>query len=105
MNAYLHAIKIKWRNSAFVRTFNLHDEKAKGRSCFLASSVLASLASQLSGGIFYTGFLLSYGINIVNIGIITFVPTITRLLSMFSPFILERFRRRKAILTDRKSVV
>lgn len=99
MNAYLHAIKIKWRNSAFVRTFNLHDEKAKGRSCFLASSVLASLASQLSGGIFYTGFLLSYGINIVNIGIITFVPTITRLLAMFSPFILERFRRRKAILT------
>ncbi|MDD3971686.1 MAG: MFS transporter [Clostridia bacterium] len=99
MNAYLHAIKIKWRNSAFVRTFNLHDEKAKGRSCFLASSILASLASQLSGGIFYTGFLLSYGINIVNIGIITFVPTITRLLSMFSPFILERFRRRKAILT------
>ena len=99
MNAYLHAIKIKWRNSAFVRTFNLHDEKAKGRSCFLVSSILTSLASQLSGGIFYTGFLLSFGINIVNIGIITFVPTITRLLSMFSPLILERFRTRKLLLT------
>ncbi|HPB16505.1 MAG: MFS transporter [Clostridia bacterium] len=99
MKTYLHAIKIKWRNSAFVRTFNLHEEKAKGRSCFLASSILSSLASQLSGGIFYTGFLLSFGINIVNIGIITFVPTITRLLAMFSPLILERFRSRKILLT------
>ncbi|HHT95332.1 MAG TPA: MFS transporter [Clostridia bacterium] len=99
MNEYLHAIKIKWRNSAFARTFNLTDEKAKGRSCFLASSILSSLAAQLSGGVFYTGFLLSFGINIVNIGIITFVPTITRLLSMFSPLILERFRSRKVFLT------
>ena len=41
MNEYLHAIKIKWRNSAFARTFNLTDEKAKGRSCFLVSSILS----------------------------------------------------------------
>ena len=99
MSGYLHAIKTKWRNSAFVRTFNLHEEKAKGRSCFLASSLLLSLVTQLSGGIFYTGFLLSFGINIVNIGIITFVPIITKLLSIFSPFILERFRKRKVFLT------
>lgn len=99
MKARFHAAKIKWRNSAFLRTFNLHEEKAKGRSCFLASGILASLAGQLSGGIFYTGFLLSYGINIVNIGIITFVPILTKLLSMFSPFILERFKKRKVILT------
>lgn len=99
MSEYMHALKVKWRNSSFVRTFNMQDDKAKGRSCILISSIFSSIAGQLSGGIFYTGFLLSYGINTVNIGIITFVPTLTRLLSMFSPFILERFRRRKGILT------
>jgi MFS family permease len=99
MSEYMHALKVKWQNSSFVHTFNMQEDKAKGRSYILISSILSSIAGQLSGGIFYTGFLLSYGINTVNIGIITFVPALTRLLSMFSPYILERFRKRKGILT------
>ncbi len=98
MGTVFRSLKVKWRNSTFVRTFNLKDDKAIGRTCNLTSSIFSSLAAQISGGIFYTGFLLSYGINIVNIGVITFVPVLTRLLSMFSPFILERFKKRKTIL-------
>lgn len=99
MSEFLHAIKTKWQNSSFRKTFNLNDEKAKGRDCLLASSILSSLATQLSGGAFYIGFLICFGMNTVNIGIIIFVPMITRLLAIFSPLILERLRRRKVFLT------
>ena len=99
MSEFLHAIKTKWQNSAFRKTFNLSDEKAKGRNCLLASSILSPLATQLSGGAFYIGFLIFFGMNTVNIGIIIFVPVITRLLLLFSPLVLQRLRSRKVFLT------
>ena len=86
------------KGTRFFTLFNFHDEQAKGRSCMLLSSVIASVISWLTTGLFYTSFLMANGIDIVKIGIITFVPFIANCFSIFSPSILERFKKRKAVL-------
>ncbi|HOP11401.1 MAG TPA: hypothetical protein PK629_07910 [Oscillospiraceae bacterium] len=91
-------IKIVIKNSAFFRVFNLHEEKARGRSAMIASAVIASIAANLTGGVFYSGFLVGYGINLVNIGILSFVPYMASLFCLLSPLVLERFKKRKWVL-------
>lgn len=78
--------------------FNWHDPLANGRLCMLLQSAFASIATNLTSGLFYTGFLSSHGINIVEIGILFFIPYIANIFSIFSPSILERFKRRRVIL-------
>lgn len=82
----------------FRELFNFTEEGGKGRSCMLLSGTLEYVISWLSSGLFYTSFLMINGIDIVNIGIITFVPYIANCFSIFSPSILERFKRRKLVL-------
>ena len=86
------------RNSAFSELFHFRDDLAKGRSCMILSAVLVSVINWLTTGLFYTSFLMTNGINIVNIGILTFVPYIANCFSIFSPSILERFQQRKWLL-------
>ncbi len=78
--------------------FRTSDEGGRGRLCMVTSGVLTSIISWISTGLFYTGFMSAYGIDIVGVGIIAFIPAIANCFSVFSPSILERFRRRKAIL-------
>lgn len=78
--------------------FNLGELYGRGRARILASTALDSMVSLLVTGVFYTSFLLYYGIDKSGIGFLTFIPYITCLLNIFSPSILERFRKRKAIL-------
>ena len=47
------------KDARFFALFNFHDEQAKGRSCMLLSSVIASVISWLTTGLFYTSFLLA----------------------------------------------
>lgn len=82
----------------FYLLFNFRNEEAKGRCCMLLSSVITSVISWLTTGLFYTSFLMANGIDIVKIGIISFVPYIANCFSIFSPSILERFSRRRWIL-------
>ena len=84
--------------STFKKVFSPRDEHARGRLCIMLSGILSSIAAQFTGGVFYTGFLLLYGIDVVSIGILTFIPSLACLLNIFSPSILERFRRRKWLL-------
>jgi len=84
--------------SRFAVLFNFHDEKALGRCVMLTSSALTSVIGWLTGSLFYTSFLMMNGINLVNIGIISFIPYIANCFSIFCPTILERFPRRKWIL-------
>ena len=74
------------------KVFSPREEHSRGRLCILASGILASIAAQFTGGVFYTGFLLLYGIDVVSIGILTFIPSLACLLNIFSPSILERYR-------------
>ena len=86
------------RSSTFFLLFNFHDELAKGRSCIIMHSTLSNIISGLTAGLFYTSFLMANGINIVNIGIISFVPSIASCFGIFAPSILERFKHRKWLL-------
>lgn len=86
------------RNSDLYTLFNFHDEQAKGRSVMLASSILSGIISWLTGGLFYTSFLMHNGIDLVKIGIISFMPYIANCFAVFAPSILERFPRRRWVL-------
>ena len=95
-------LKRLYRNSRLAVLFNLYDEKALGRTVMLTSSIISNVISWLTTGLFYTAFLMIYGIDLVNIGIITFIPYIASCFSVFSPLILKRFKKRKAILLASK---
>ena len=78
--------------------FTLKDELGRGRCVMLTSSILMSINTWLTTDIFYTSFLMIYGIDLVNIGIITFIPYIACCFGIFSPSILERFPKRRWLL-------
>lgn len=78
--------------------FNFREEHAKGRSCMALSAALVMTISNISAGMFYTSFMTSHGINIVELGILTFIPFIANCFSIFSPSILERFKKRRFVL-------
>lgn len=86
------------KSSVVFQLFFSEDPNANGRRCMLYSSVLSGIIASLTGGIFYSGFLIGHGINIINAGIITFIPFIASFFSIFSPIILERFQQRKKVL-------
>ena len=88
----------RFRESDYYRLFNLREEKARGRAVMLTSSVLISVISWMTGSLFYTSFLMANGIDLVKIGIISFVPYIANCFSVFAPSILERFPRRRWVL-------
>lgn len=100
MNRFFSSVKACVRQWVYV--YNVKDDLGRGRFCMLLSSIMAGLVGQLSGGLFYTSFLLMYGLDKSRIGILTFIPYITCLLNLFSPILLEHFKKRKWILTSSK---
>lgn len=78
--------------------FHKGDDLAKGRLCMMTQSIMSSISASLTGGAFYTGFLLGNDIDITGIGFITALPYLASLLSIFSPAILEHFSKRKWLL-------
>lgn len=82
--------------------FNFRDDDAKGRTINLCSVVLTAFYNVFITGLFYTGFLSMYGMSITDAGIVTFIPFIGNLFSIFSSKILWRFKRRKPILIASK---
>lgn len=79
--------------------FSLRDEHGQGRSVMIASGLLTSIINTLTAGVFYTGFLLAYNINIVNAGIIAFIPNISAVFCIFSAKLFARTRRRRIPLS------
>ena len=73
----------------FTEIFNFRQDDAKGRSITLASVVLSALYNVFITGLFYTGFLSMYGMSITDAGIVTFIPFIGNLFSVFSSKYLE----------------
>ena len=78
--------------------YTLRTVEGRGRSVVLLHVTVFQIITWLTSGMFYTSFLMIYGINIVNVGIITFIPYIASTFGIFSPSILERFRKRKVFL-------
>ena len=84
--------------------YNIKDDGGKGRFTMLMSGIMSGLVGQLSGGLFYTSFLLQYGLDKSKIGILSFVPYMTCLLNIFAPLILEHFPKRKWLLFAGRTV-
>lgn len=78
--------------------FTLKDEQGRGRCVMLTSAIISMINAWLTTNIFYTSFLMIYGIDLVNIGIITFIPYIAGCFGIFSPSLLERFPKRRWLL-------
>ena len=96
--------RFRTRQAPFSDIFSLENEESKGRVIALTSSLLTTFYNVFITGIFYTGFLTMYGMSITDAGILTFIPFIANLLSMFSPKLLGRFKRRKALLLTAKLI-
>lgn len=88
----------------FLYLFNFKDTLAAGRASMLISSILSGILANLSGGVFYTAFLIGNNIDLVNVGILTIMPLIASAFSVFAPIILERFSKRKYFLAAMRIV-
>lgn len=88
----------KLRNGVFVQTFSPKTEFGKGRLCMLIVSIFSSLSGTVAGGLFLTGYLAAYGLNIAQIAILNFIPSITSFFSILSPYILKKYKHPKYIL-------
>ncbi len=93
-----HTLQDRYRASNFHMLFNMKNDMAKGRVSMLASAAIVQAMVPLTSGVFYTGFLIANDIDIVGAGIISFIPYIASFFSLFSPYLLERFPRRRGIL-------
>lgn len=92
------------KNTAIFRLFDWKTDGGRGRACMLLNSVFSSVAGQLSGGLFYSGFLLAYGFDYSSISVMLFIPYLTTMLYLVSPWLLERFKKRKFILAGARFV-
>ncbi len=87
---------------SFTDIFNTRDDEAKGRTINLTCTLLAAFYNVFITGIFYTGFLSMYDISITGAGIVTFIPYIANLFSIFSSKVISRFKKKKAVLIASK---
>lgn len=86
----------------FFEVFGFWDEDAKGRTVYLGCVILNAFYNVFITGVFYTGFLSMNGMSITDAGIVSFIPYIGNLFSVFSSKILVHFKRRKPILIASK---
>ena len=87
-------------SKSLLHLFSLREEDGRGRAAMMFAAVGETLLLQLTGGIFYTGFLVGFKFDIVNIGVLTFVPFSANILGVFlTPLVLRRLERRKAVIT------
>ena len=92
------SLKARFLNSDFHRVFNMQGEVNKGRTLTFVNTAMANIANAVITGALYTAFLAENGIDIVRVGIISFIPYISWMLSIFSPTILSHFRFRQKLL-------
>lgn len=78
--------------------FGFHNEDAKGRTVYIFCVILNAFYNVFITGVFYTGFLSMNGMSITDAGIVTFIPYLGNLFSVFSSKILRHFKRRKPIM-------
>ena len=97
-------LKSKLQAFAFTFTdlFNIRDDDARGRVVYLSCVLFSAFYNVFITGIFYTGFLTMYDISITGVGIVSFIPPIANVFTIFSSRVLSRFKRRKPVLLAAK---
>ena len=94
--------QMKKMKREFLEVFGFWDEDAKGRTVYLFCVILNAFYNVFITGVFYTGFLSMNGMSITDAGVVTFIPYIGNLFSVFSSKILVHFKRRKPVLIAAK---
>lgn len=84
--------------------FNRFEEFAKNRLYILWFAIYANIVVILYGGYFFTGLLLKLGANDAYMGYITVVTYAGNIAAIFSPLIIERFKKRKKMLLISRGV-
>ena len=95
----MNKLKRLYMRTSWYPVFNFRNDAGKARSALLATIIPQAIVGGFTGGTFYTGLLIGHGINIVNISILTLIPYIASLFTIFTPYILERFQKRRMILS------
>ena len=95
----MRRLKNFYFRSGWYEVFNFTGEAATARSYLLLQVIISAVINGFTGGVFYTGYLVGHGINIVNISILALVPYAACLFSVLTPYILERFPKRRWILS------
>lgn len=88
-----------YRKTGWHTVFSFADEAARARTYLLGAVSVQGVVNGLTTGVFYTGFLMCFGINIVNISILTIIPQITSLFTLLTPFVLDRFPKRRFVVS------
>ncbi len=92
-------LKELYKRTSWYPAFNMDTEFGRARTALVLQGVPQAVVSGFTAGTFYTGLLIGYGINIVNISILNTIPYLACLFSIFTPYILERFPKRRVILS------
>lgn len=74
------------------------EQSNQSRRSLIVFNVLSNVSANLIGGNFFTGLLIVLQADDGFVGLITMLIFSANLLQLFSPFLLERFDRRKPIL-------
>ena len=88
----------RYRNSLFAQLYNYTDEYSTGRACILWSNFLGSVCGIFTSGTFYTAFLMENGIDIVQVGVISFIPYISWIFNLLTPRLFAKIKKRRFIL-------
>ena len=81
----MRRLKNLYFRSGWYEVFNFTGEAATARSYLLLQVIVSAVINGFTGGVFYTGYLVGHGINIVNISILALVPYAACLFSVFTP--------------------
>ena len=96
-------LKERFLASDFHRVFNYKTPESKGRSLILWNCALSNIGSAIISGALYTAFLVENGIDIVRVGIISFIPYLSWMLTLFSPIIMSKFKKRRGVMLFQSS--
>lgn len=94
----LESMLHRYRNTQFYEVFNWQDELASGRCYVLLASLLSTVITNLVSGVFFTGFLLAAGMDVVEIGSLGCIPFVTAFLNLLTPFALGKYEKRRKVL-------
>lgn len=90
---------------AFLDGWYFGDEESKSRGCHLQYNYTANIIANLIGGNFYTGLLLYLNADDSFIGLMSIFVFAANCLQIFSPLVMERFKRRKKILIFSRLII
>lgn len=85
--------------------YSTNDPTARSRCCHLGCNYTSNIIANLVGGTFWSGLLLLLNADDSFIGTASMIGTAANMLQLFAPLILERFPRRRTMLTVLRAIM